>query len=110
MLNKARVGNIDDDDNDDDDDDDDDDDNDDDDDVKNLFKARFVSESDENYPKYSFHIYVENEPAMKRNEPVLNELPGEHYTIEPKDKVPDNFKYPLVLKQAAQNQKQSYQS
>ena len=57
MLNKARVGNIDDD-------------------VENLLKARFIRESDENYPKGALHMDAENEPAMKRNEAVLNELPG----------------------------------
>ena len=49
------------------------------------------------------HMYAENEPAMKRTEAVLNELPGELYTIETNDKIPDNCKYPLVLIQAAQN-------
>ena len=40
---------------------------------------------------------------MKRNEAVLNDLPGEPYTIEASDKVPHNCKYPLALIQAAQN-------
>ena len=44
---------------------------------------------------------------MKRNEAVLNELPGEIYTIEANDKIPYNYKYPLALIQAAQNQKQT---
>ena len=48
-------------------------------------------------------MYAENDPAMKRNEAVLNELPGQLYTIEANDKIPDNCKYPLVLIQAAQN-------
>ena len=42
-------------------------------------------------------MYVENEPAMKRNETVVNKLPGKLYTIEINDKVPNNCKYPLVL-------------
>ena len=82
MLNKVCVGNIDDE-------------------VENLLKSRFTQKSDENYPKDALHMYAENEPAMKRNEGVLNELPGKLYTIEP-----DNCSYPLVLIQAAQNQKQ----
>ena len=36
------------------------------------------------------HIYTENEPAMERNEAVLNDLPSELYTIEPNNKIPDN--------------------
>ena len=46
LLNKVRVGNTDDDD------------------AENLLKARFLSESDENYPKDALHMYAENEPAM----------------------------------------------
>ena len=76
-------------------------------DVENLLKAKFIRESDENYPKDPLHLYEENEPAMKRNEAVLNELPGELYTIEANDKIPHNCKYPLALIQAAQNQKQT---
>ena len=88
LLNKVRVGNIDDD-------------------VENLLKARFICESDENYPKDALHMYAENEPAMKRIEAFLNEILGELYTIEVNDKIPDNCKHALALMQAAQNQKQT---
>ena len=72
LLNNAGIGNNDDD-------------------VENLLDARFIRESDENYPKVALHMYAENEPAMKRNEAVLNELPGELYIIKANDKIPDNF-------------------
>ena len=88
LHSKVQVGNIDDD-------------------VENLLKARFVFESDEKYRKDALHMYAQNEPAMKRNEVVLNELPGELYIMEVNDKIPDNCKYPLTLIQAAQNQKQT---
>ena len=39
LLNKVRVGNIDDD-------------------VENLLKARFIRESDENYPEDALHMYA----------------------------------------------------
>ena len=42
-----------------------------------------------------------NEPAMKRNEAVLNNLPVELYTVGAKNKIPDNCKYLLTLIQAA---------
>ena len=58
LLNKVRVGNIHDG-------------------VENLLKARFIRESDENYPKDAWNRYAENEPAMKRKEAILNEFPGE---------------------------------
>ena len=48
-------------------------------------------------------MFAENKPAMKQNEAVLNDLPGELYTIEANDKIPDNCKYPLATIQAAQN-------
>ena len=47
LLNKVQVGNIDND-------------------AENLLNARFICQSDENYPKDALHIYAENEPAMKR--------------------------------------------
>ena len=87
LLNKVPIGNIDDD-------------------VKNFFKAR-LRESDENYPKDALHMFAENDPALKRNVAVPNELSGELYIIEANDKIPDNCKYQLALIQAPQNQKQT---
>ena len=55
------------------------------------------------------HKYVENEPAMKRNEAVLNELSGERYTTEAHDKISDKCKCPLLLTQASQNQSKQTQ-
>ena len=88
LLNKVRVGNIDDD-------------------FEKLLKARFIHESDENYPKNVLHMYAENEPAMKKNDAVLNYLSGKLYTTETYDKIPDNWKYPLTTIQAVQNQKET---
>ena len=87
LLNKVPIGNIDDD-------------------VKKFFKAR-LRESDENYPKDALHMFAENDPALKRNVAVPNELSGELYIIEANDKIPDNCKYQLALIQAPQNQKQT---
>ena len=42
---------------------------------------------------------------MKRNDAALNYLPGEIYTIESDEKIPDSCKYPLVTIQAARNKK-----
>ena len=39
--------------------------------VKKLFKARYIHESYKNYPIDTLHMFVENEPAMRRNESVL---------------------------------------
>ena len=49
-------------------------------------------------------MYAENAPVVKSNKGVL---PGEFYTKEANGKIPDNYKYPLVTIQVAQNQKQS---
>ena len=88
LLNKVRVRNIDDG-------------------VEKLLKTRFKHVSDYNYPKHALHLYAENEPAMKRNDAVLNDFLGELYTIEAPDKIPDNCKYTLTTIQDAQNQKQT---
>ena len=52
-------------------------------------------------------MYAENEPAMKMNNAVLNDLPGELYNKEADDKILDNCKYPLATIQTAQNQTQT---
>ena len=88
MLNKVRVGNMDDD-------------------VEHLLKATFIRKSAENYPKDALPVYAENEPAMKRNEIVLNDLRRQHCTIKAIDKILGNCKFPLGLIQAVQNQKQT---
>ena len=43
--------------------------------------------------------------CTERNEAVLNDLPGELYTIETNNKIPDKYKYPIALVQVTQNQK-----
>ena len=71
MLNKVRIGNIDDD-------------------VENLHKVRFIHQSDENYPKNLLHMLVENQT-------VLNDLPAELYKTEANVKIiPDNCSYSLA--------------
>ena len=52
-------------------------------------------------------MYAENEPAMKRDKIVLNDLPGQRCTRLTNDKVLDNSKYSLTLIYAAQNQNQT---
>ena len=52
-------------------------------------------------------MYAENETTLDKGEALLNDLPGELYTIKADDKVPDNCKYPLAIIEAAQNQKQT---
>ena len=42
--------------------------------VEKLFKARFMRECDEKYPKDTLHMYAENEAAMESNDVVLNEV------------------------------------
>ena len=83
MPNKVPVGNIDD--------------------VENLLKAKSRRESDENYTKVALHMYVEIKTALKRDEAVLNELPGELYTTEANYKIPDNYKYPLAYRSCSES-------
>ena len=88
LLNRVQVGNIDDN-------------------VQKFLKARFIHESDKNYPKDLFYMYAENKSAMKMNEAVLSDLPGEIYRRKANDKIPHNCKYPLATIPALQNQKQT---
>ena len=50
-------------------------------------------------------MYAKNKPAVKRNEAILNDLPGVLYTGN--GKIPHTCKYSTALIQAAQNQKQT---
>ena len=86
MLNKVRVGNIDD--------------------VENLLKACFRRESDENYLKVPLHKHAENETAMKRNEAVLKSflLNFTQYRLITKFQIIVNTQWQI---QAAQNQTQT---
>ena len=77
LLNTVWVGNIDND-------------------AEKLLKIRSIHESDGNYPKDVLHIYTGKEPAIKKNEAVLNELPGELYTVKANDKIPYNCKHSLT--------------
>ena len=52
-------------------------------------------------------MYAENEPAIKVNEAVLNDLRGGFCIIETNNKISENCKYLLALIQAAQNQKET---
>ena len=67
LLNKVRVGEINND-------------------VERLLKTEFIHESNENYANDTLHMYAENECAMKNNDLVLNDLPGEVYKIEADEK------------------------
>ena len=52
-------------------------------------------------------MYSQNEPAIKKNEAVLNDFSGELYAREANGKIPDNCKYVMALIQAVQNQNQN---
>ena len=71
---------------------------------KNYSRQDF-DEFDESYPKDALHLYAKNKPAVKRNEAILNDLPGVLYTGN--GKIPHTCKYSTALIQAAQNQKQT---
>ena len=52
-------------------------------------------------------MHAENEFVLKRNNAVLNNLPGEIYKREADDKTPGNCKYPLATIYVSQNQEQT---
>ena len=58
--------------------------------IQKNISRQDLYEFDENYPKDALYMFAENEPVMTRNESVQNDLPGELYTIEVDDKIPEN--------------------
>ena len=40
--------------------------------IEKLLKARFINQSDKNYPHDALHMYAENAPTVLRNQTVLN--------------------------------------
>ena len=56
-------------------------------DVENLLKARFIRESDKNYPKDALRTFAENVLTRKKNEAIPNDLHGEFYLIETNEKI-----------------------
>ena len=85
LLNKFRVGNIDDD-------------------VEKSLKTRFIYESDENSPKGALHMYAVKGLAVKRNEAVLHDLCDALCAIEINGKTPDNFNNSWCSKSKANQQ------
>ena len=55
--------------------------------VEQSLKVRYIHESNQIYRKHALLVFAENEPATKRNEALLNDLPGEFCTIEANDKL-----------------------
>ena len=60
--------------------------------------------------KMNLYMYAENEPAIKRNEAVLNDLSGEFYKITGNDKIPDNCRYSLAIQMKNKPVKKVHQS
>ena len=54
--------------------------------VGNNLKARFVNESDSDYPRNTLHMYAQNQPTILRNQIILDDLPGEIYSVEAHDR------------------------
>ena len=50
-------------------------------------------------------MYVGNAPMLLRNQTVLNNLPGEVYSIEANDKILNDPRCPFSMIQATQNKK-----
>ena len=88
FLNKIRVGNLDES-------------------VQNRLKARFVKESDINYPRDALHTFAENNPTLLHNKEMLMSLYGVLHKIEAIDAILGNCKHPKSMISSAQNRKQT---
>ena len=85
MLNKIRVGEIDQN-------------------VEDVIKLRFTDKNDPCYPGNILHIFAENAPVKRQNDNQLKHIPGQLIAITAKDEVPKNSKISDIRE--AQNQKQ----
>ena len=72
-----------------------------------LLKARFIDQSDKNYPYDALYMYAKNAPTILKYQIVLNNLPGGIYSTEANNKIPDDCGYPSSVIQAPLNQKQT---
>ena len=75
--------------------------------IERLLKAKFIDQYDKKFPHNILHMHPENAPIVLRNQTFLSNLPGERYSIEANDKIPDDFRYPFFMIQATQIQKQT---
>ena len=73
--------------------------------IERLLKAKFIDQYDKKSPHNILHMHPENAPIVLRNQTFLNNLPGDRYSIEANDKIPNGFRYPFSIIQATQNQK-----
>ena len=86
MLNKIRVGEIDQN-------------------VEDVIKLRFIDKNDPCYPGNILHVFAGNAPVKRHDDNRLKHIPGQLITIPAKDEVPKNSKISDIKE--AQNRKQS---
>ena len=67
---------------------------------ENFLKVRFIDRSDKNYQHDPLHMYAKKAPAAFKHQIVLSSLPGEVYSVEANDKIPDGCRYPFSIIQA----------
>ena len=72
--------------------------------VENNLKARFINESDSDYPRNVLHMYAENQPTILQNQIILDDLPGEIYSVEAQDRV---FQIIASIPHTKENRKQA---
>lgn len=79
LLNKIRIAGLDDD-------------------AKTLLKSRFISDSDDDYPKNAVHIWAENKPVSDHNNCMLEKLDTPSVKIDSIDTIPKNVPTSLIEK------------
>ena len=78
MLNKIRVGEIDQN-------------------IQDVIKLYFIDKNDPCYPGKILHIFAENAPAKIHNHNQLKHIPGQLITRPAKDEVPKNSKISDII-------------
>lgn len=65
--------------------------------IDKVLKARFIDQSEKNYPYYAYNMYAQNASTVLRNKTAINNLPSEVYSIEANKNVLDDCRYYNLL-------------
>ena len=72
-----------------------------------LLQSKFIMKNDPNYPTDAIHIWAENDPVLKHNTFMLNNIEFPLYTLNETDILPKNVKSTLIERALDRSQMQT---
>ena len=72
-----------------------------------LLQSKFIMKNDPNYPTDAIHIWAENDPVLKHNTFMLNNIEFPLYTLNATDILPKNVKSTLIERALDRSQMQT---